>query len=59
MHIGRAFTGTDIERACPCPKAPCGLVPEEEAVPECVHHHIQHAPSIRQGHLPQHCAGAH
>lgn len=59
MHIGRMFFGTDTENDCPCPKAPCGLVPEEQAAPECTDHHPQHTPSIRQGHLPQQCTGAH
>lgn len=57
MHIGRQFTGTEIEQDCPCPTAPCGLVYEAHADPTCTEHHMDHAPTIRQGHPSGRCPG--
>lgn len=57
MHLGRAFTGRDIEDACPCPKAPCGLVDMGDAVPECDHHWPWRARTMRQGHPAALCPG--
>lgn len=57
MHIGRAFVGTEPEKNCPCPTAPCGLVVEGQASPDCAEHHPDHAPTIRQGHPDGRCPG--
>jgi hypothetical protein len=57
-HIGRSWTGHDIEDTCPCPKAPCGLVPVDQASPDCGEHHWSAAKSIRQGHPADRCPGA-
>lgn len=58
MHIGRHFFGTEIETDCPCPKAACGLVVENQADPNCAEHHMDHAPTIRQGHPDSQCPAA-
>lgn len=38
QHRGRAWAGHSIEDSCPCPQAPCGLVPDDTADPACAHH---------------------
>lgn len=53
MHMGRTWTGHAIEDACPCVKALCGLVSED--VPECEHHNILAAKTMRQVHLASEC----
>lgn len=55
-HVGRAFTGTGIEDTCPCPKAPCGLVIDEQAEPACAEH--GGSQTMRQGHSADQCPGA-
>ncbi|MEU8537117.1 hypothetical protein [Streptomyces parvulus] len=59
-HIGRSFPGmsADIEAACPCPKAPCGLVVQDEVTEACDQHHWTAAKSIRQSHPASSCPGA-
>lgn len=57
MHIGRSFTGTRIEDACPCEKAPCGLVDTTGIDPECTQHPWQRGNTIRQQHQPEDCPG--
>jgi hypothetical protein len=59
-HIGRSFPGLtpDIEAACPCPKAPCGLVIREQVTPACDQHHVSAAKTIRQTHTADECPGA-
>lgn len=37
-HVGRSWTGNRLERDCPCPKQPCGLVAMDEADPDCPQH---------------------
>ncbi|MFJ6073664.1 hypothetical protein ACIQFU_22955 [Streptomyces sp. NPDC093065] len=56
-HIGRSFRGmaTDIEAACPCPKAPCGLVIQDEVTEACDQHHWSSAKSMRQSHPADEC----
>jgi hypothetical protein len=39
-----------LEDACPCPKAPCGLVMAEKVDPKCPQHATSAARTIRQGH---------
>ncbi|MER7195412.1 hypothetical protein [Streptomyces flaveolus] len=55
-HIGRTFPGmsTDIEVACPCPKAPCGFVVQEQ-VSEHAQHHWSAAKTMRQSHSAREC----
>ncbi|WP_221763139.1 hypothetical protein [Streptomyces sp. WAC 04229] len=59
-HIGRSFPGmgTDIEDACPCPKAPCGLVVLDEVTEACDQHHWSAAKTMRQGHPADQCPAA-
>lgn len=57
MHVGRAWHGHDIEDTCPCPQEPCGLVDPGRADPECQHHPVGRAKSIRQGHKASECPG--
>ncbi|MFD0332254.1 hypothetical protein ACFQZC_38680 [Streptacidiphilus monticola] len=47
------------EEACPCPKAPCGLVDEPSADPDCRQHHPKYARTMRQAHHPDRCPGPH
>ncbi|MFE3381332.1 hypothetical protein [Streptomyces anulatus] len=56
-HIGRSFPGmtADIEAACPCPKAPCGLVVQDEVSAACGQHHWSAAKTIRQSHPAAEC----
>ncbi|MEU2180257.1 hypothetical protein [Streptomyces thermolilacinus] len=57
-HIGRSWTGHEIEDNCPCPKAPCGLVPQDQVTETCREHHWSTAPTIRQSHPATHCPAA-
>lgn len=59
-HIGRSFPGLtpDIETACPCPKAPCGLVIREQVTEKCRQHHWSAAKTMRQSHPADRCPGA-
>ncbi|MFB8101324.1 hypothetical protein ACFC3O_00555 [Streptomyces sp. NPDC056007] len=56
-HIGRSFPGmaADIEAACPCPKAPCGLVVQDEVTAACGQHHWSAAKTMRQSHPAAEC----
>jgi hypothetical protein len=54
-HVGRSWTGTPLEDACPCPKQPCGLVRQGDAHPDCREHPIGRAKSMRQGHPADKC----
>lgn len=54
-HVGRSWTGHDIEDNCPCPKAACGLVDVTDVVDECAHHPVLRAKSMRQGHPAETC----
>lgn len=57
QHIGRSFRGmsADIEAACPCPKAPCGLVIEDGVTEACDQHHWSAAKTMRQSHPADQC----
>ncbi|MEV5368964.1 hypothetical protein AB0N12_06325 [Streptomyces albogriseolus] len=59
-HIGRSFPGmtADIEAACPCPKAPCGLVIQDEVTEACGQHHWTAAKTMRQSHPADECPAA-
>lgn len=57
MHVGRSWTGTELEDACPCPKQPCGLVVPAEAAEECTQHPPKRVKTIRQAHPADRCPG--
>ncbi len=54
-HVGRAFTGHDLEDECPCPKAQCGLVIVDSIRDDCPHHAWPRARSMRQSHPARSC----
>ncbi|MCG8971843.1 hypothetical protein [Streptomyces sp. CL12-4] len=56
-HIGRSFPGmsNDIEAACPCPKAQCGLVVREQVSEACDQHHWSASKTMRQTHTADKC----
>lgn len=54
-HIGRSWTGHHLEDACPCGKAPCGLVDTMQINEDCDQHTWSAAKSIRQMHRADDC----
>jgi hypothetical protein len=54
-HVGRAWSGHQIEDACPCPQAPCRLVSTAVTDASCEHHPVFRARSLRQGHAAEDC----
>jgi hypothetical protein len=54
-HVGRSWTGHDIEDRCPCPKAPCGLVEQRSLTGGCDEHNGRQ--TMRQGHAADRCPG--
>jgi hypothetical protein len=54
-HLGRDFDGTRLEAACPCAKAPCGLVLAAAIRADCPDHAA--AQSMRQSHPAHNCPG--
>lgn len=52
-HHGRAWTGHEVEDACPCPQEACGLVSTPD--PDCPEHALVAAKSIRQSHTAENC----
>ena len=69
-HIGRHWPNTyraeaagnaehpTIESECPCPREPCGLVSQAKAHPDCKHHTLNAAKTIRTSHTEEDCPGA-
>lgn len=55
VHVGRSWEGHALEDDCPCPKAPCGLVPVDRASPDCGEHGRTAARSMRQAHQADTC----
>lgn len=55
-HVGRSWTGHQLEDDCPCVKAPCGLV--AEWAPGCPQHDPQFCKTLRQSHSFEDCPGA-
>ena len=56
LHIGRSWSGTDLEDGCPCVKAPCGLVVLSGTAPDCREHGYVDGPkTMRQGHPVERC----
>lgn len=58
-HIGRSWRGMEnhLEKECPCPKEPCGLVAASKIDPECPQHSMAAAKTIRQNHYADDCPG--
>ncbi|MFE2994135.1 hypothetical protein ACFXG4_03875 [Nocardia sp. NPDC059246] len=56
-HIGRSWSGTQLEDTCPCPKAPCGLVDDMNVDPDCGQHPYSRSKTIRQSHPADECPG--
>lgn len=55
LHVGRSFTGNELERLCPCKLAACGLVDSEQIDETCKQHALRYAQTMRQGHFAEHC----
>lgn len=55
MHVGRSFSGNEIEQTCGCPLTACGLVDTLDLSPECEHHPFSRGKTLRQGHRAEHC----
>ncbi|AVO25157.1 hypothetical protein KHQ84_gp157 [Rhodococcus phage Finch] len=53
MHVGRRWSGTELEDECPCHQAECGLVDQPD--PECEQHHMNK--TMRQIHSAEGCPG--
>lgn len=58
IHVGRSWSGTRLEDACPCPKEPCGLVDTSKTDPSCPEHPEVRAKTIRRSHPATECPGA-
>ncbi|MFF0721323.1 hypothetical protein [Micromonospora sp. NPDC003816] len=52
-HWGRAWSPTQDEATCPCPKAPCGYVIRQQTAAECEYHGP--AQTMRGGHPADRC----
>ncbi len=52
-HWGHAWSPTQDEATCPCPKAPCGYVVRSQESPECEHHGPMQ--TMRGGHPADRC----
>lgn len=57
MHIGRSWDDNRLERRCPCPLEPCGLVDSSKIDPSCSQHPMGRFKTMRQGHPEKHCPG--
>lgn len=57
LHVGRSWTGHDIEDSCTCVQEACGLVRESQAA-DCLEHGLFACRTMRQGHQPEDCPGA-
>jgi hypothetical protein len=57
MHIGRSWSGQEIEDECPCEQAPCGLVIIRRVTEECDQHHWSACKTVRQAHQSANCPG--
>jgi len=55
MHIGRSFSGTRLEDACPCEKQLCGLVKISDISKDCTEHNLLAGKTIRQMHSDEEC----
>lgn len=57
VHFGRSWSEHHLEDACPCEKAPCGLVKGDPLVvrEDCDQHGVQAARTIRQMHYDYEC----
>jgi len=57
MHFGRSWDSHELEDACPCPKAPCGLVSRDNLNPDCDQHPTNRMKTLRQSHPADECPG--
>lgn len=57
VHYGRSWAGTTLEDACPCGKAPCGLVDSDLVSETCPEHFVGATKTIRQLHYVDKCPG--
>lgn len=57
VHVGRDWSGSMTEDACPCEKAPCGLVIWSRIEAECKDHALRFARPLRQVHTVDECGG--
>lgn len=57
IHMGRSWTGHELEDQCPCLKERCGLVSDRGIDPECPQHGYMAARTMRQLHDARHCPG--
>lgn len=55
FHIGRAWTGHDLEDECRCPQEPCGLISQAKRDQGCPQHGMAMAKTIRQNHPARYC----
>jgi hypothetical protein len=55
-HSARSWAGTEIEDACPCPKAPCGFVVGLQPFGGACDQHTV-VKTIRQSHRAEDCPG--
>jgi hypothetical protein len=57
LHLGRSWWPQHhIEDDCECPKAPCGLVDADTALPDCPEHGWKAAKTMREIHRAELCA---
>ncbi|MFD6030495.1 hypothetical protein ACFWE5_07250 [Cellulosimicrobium funkei] len=59
QHLGRSWTGHQLEDACPCPQAACGLVSTDAIDPTCDQHALDKARTMRQVHDGRACTHLH
>lgn len=57
MHMGRSWSGSRLEDACPCPQEACGLISGRRASPDCDQHRLGSGKTMRQIHVEDKCPG--
>lgn len=57
-HIGRSWSGHEIEDECPCVQEPCGLVRRSDVNDACLHHPTERVQTVRQAHPAELCPDA-
>lgn len=56
-HVGRSWTGHELEDACPCPQESCGLVALPGQNNDCPQHGFTAGKTMRQAHRAEDCPG--
>lgn len=57
LHLGRSWwPHHELEDACPCKKAPCGLADGDGIDPDCPEHGWKAAKTMREMHRDEVCA---